>query len=185
MDQLEDNLASAELQLDDDELERISEVTEPPTLYPQWMYEFQNRDRSEEYTNTMELIKILKAVIGGFLSMVIIGSLSGCGQNKRLQEGRWSGSLTPMNHPDMNIPVNYRVSYNSNQLEIDIISSDSTLVPTRDIKYASDTLYFTFTEPEEGVQLDCALARVENDNFEGKCVDDAGKWARFRMIPPE
>ena len=128
---------------------------------------------------------ILKAIQGGLLALAIIGSLSGCEQNVRLPEGLWSGSLTPMNHPDMNIPIHYEVSYSGDLLEMDILSSDSTQVPTRNIQYVSDTLYFTFREPEEKVQLDCALARESDFKLEGKCTDSTDKWARFTMVSPE
>lgn len=43
--QLEDNLGAAEIELSDEELERLSGTTEPPKLYPQWMLEFQGADR--------------------------------------------------------------------------------------------------------------------------------------------
>ncbi len=46
MEQLEDNLKSAEVELSEEEVKHISDVTQPPKLYPQWMIEFQeNRSR--------------------------------------------------------------------------------------------------------------------------------------------
>ncbi len=42
LEQLEDNLKADTLQLTDAQLERISAVTAPPKLYPQWMIEQQN-----------------------------------------------------------------------------------------------------------------------------------------------
>jgi aryl-alcohol dehydrogenase-like predicted oxidoreductase len=46
MEQLEDNIKSADVQLSEEELGHISDVTQPPKLYPQWMLEFQqNRAR--------------------------------------------------------------------------------------------------------------------------------------------
>jgi aryl-alcohol dehydrogenase-like predicted oxidoreductase len=39
--QLEDNLGATEIQLSDEELQRLSATTEPPRLYPQWMLDFQ------------------------------------------------------------------------------------------------------------------------------------------------
>ena len=44
-DQLADNLAAADLQLSDDELAKLDEVSQLPPEYPQWMEDFQNRDR--------------------------------------------------------------------------------------------------------------------------------------------
>ncbi len=46
MEQLGDNIKSADVQLSEEELGHISDVTQPPKLYPQWMLEFQqNRAR--------------------------------------------------------------------------------------------------------------------------------------------
>jgi len=45
MSQLEDNLKAADLELTDDEIERLSQTTAPPSIYPQWMIERQNAGR--------------------------------------------------------------------------------------------------------------------------------------------
>lgn len=42
MSQLEDNLGSADLELTDEDLARIDEVSKPPVQYPQWMIERMN-----------------------------------------------------------------------------------------------------------------------------------------------
>ncbi len=42
MGQLEDNLASTQINLTTDELDRIAETTEPKSIYPQWMVERMN-----------------------------------------------------------------------------------------------------------------------------------------------
>ncbi|MFB6344363.1 MAG: aldo/keto reductase [bacterium] len=42
MDQLEENLESTNLNLPEDSLNRLSSITEPPALYPEWMYSMQN-----------------------------------------------------------------------------------------------------------------------------------------------
>jgi aryl-alcohol dehydrogenase-like predicted oxidoreductase len=44
-DQLEDNLHAADIALSGEQIERLSQTTAPPTLYPQWMVERQNSDR--------------------------------------------------------------------------------------------------------------------------------------------
>lgn len=46
MSQLEDNLQSTDVRLSEDEIERLSAVTKPKRLYPQWMVEWQNDRRS-------------------------------------------------------------------------------------------------------------------------------------------
>lgn len=42
--QLEDNLAAIDVTWSDDELERVSSATPPPSLYPHWMSEFFHRE---------------------------------------------------------------------------------------------------------------------------------------------
>ena len=44
-EQLEDNLAAAELQLSDDERARLEEVSRPPLIYPHWHQAKTARDR--------------------------------------------------------------------------------------------------------------------------------------------
>jgi aryl-alcohol dehydrogenase-like predicted oxidoreductase len=41
VEQLHDNLQSADLELSADEMERLAAATQPRKLYPQWMMEFQ------------------------------------------------------------------------------------------------------------------------------------------------
>ena len=110
--------------------------------------------------------------------------LAACGSSSLLEEGRWTGALTPMNHPDMANPVAYDVSYDGDALAIDLIGPGGAAVPTRDVRLANGTLYFTFDEPEEGVALDCALGSIDG-GFSGRCTAPDGKWARFTMRPPE
>lgn len=45
MSQLEDNLKAAQIELSDEEVERLSATTAPRALYPQWMIERQNAGR--------------------------------------------------------------------------------------------------------------------------------------------
>ena len=44
-EQLEDNLAAAELKLSDDERARLEEVSRPPLIYPHWHQAKTARDR--------------------------------------------------------------------------------------------------------------------------------------------
>ena len=108
-----------------------------------------------------------------------------CGTSAELEEGRWTGALTPMNHPNMANPVVYDVRYEGRVLHIDLIGPGGAAVATREIRLETDTLRFTFDEPEEGVPLRCALARDEAGGFAGRCADVEGKWAGFTMRPPE
>jgi aryl-alcohol dehydrogenase-like predicted oxidoreductase len=45
MTQLEDNLNATNIELSDDEIERLAATTAPRALYPQWMIELQNEGR--------------------------------------------------------------------------------------------------------------------------------------------
>lgn len=108
-----------------------------------------------------------------------------CNTSSELKEGRWSGHLTPMNHPEMSIPVSYDVTYTERGLNVSIIGSDGVPVLTQNPHIERDTLFFVFIEPEEQVSLDCALARQDTSGFTGKCIDSSGKWAQFTMVSPE
>lgn len=110
--------------------------------------------------------------------------IAACNSSPELKEGRWTGHLTPMNHPDMSIPVNYDVTYTESGLKVNIIGSNGVPVVTQNPRLEDDTLFFVFNEPEEQVALDCALARTDTRGFSGKCSDSSGKWAMFTMIPP-
>lgn len=108
-----------------------------------------------------------------------------CGTSARLEEGRWTGALMPMTHPDVANPVVYDVGYEGSVLHIDLVAPGGAAVPTREVSLETDTLRFTFNEPEEGVRLRCALARDGAGGFAGRCADIEGKWAGFTMRPPE
>ncbi|MGD8430931.1 MAG: aldo/keto reductase, partial [Ectothiorhodospiraceae bacterium] len=45
MEQLEDNLGAVDVQLSARQMERLSEVTAPASIYPEWMVERQNQNR--------------------------------------------------------------------------------------------------------------------------------------------
>ncbi len=115
---------------------------------------------------------------------VTIYLLIGCQSNKKLEPGRWVGSLSPMNHPKMENPLTYDVSYVNDKLVIDIVGPDSTVIKTQDPRTEDDTLYFSFEEPEEQVLLTCKMAGNGENAFAGKCTDESGKWAYFRMSYP-
>lgn len=120
------------------------------------------------------------------LAILLIGILVSCQSSPQIEEGYWTGTLTPMNHPDLSNPMGYEVSYEDDSLTIQIVGPDSSLVTVYNTRVENDTLFFQFDEPEEQVTLDCMLASQENPNegFAGRCTDESGKWARFTMIPP-
>lgn len=111
--------------------------------------------------------------------------LIGCQSNEKLEAGRWIGSLSPMNHPEMENPLTYDVSYADDALVIDIIGPNSTVINTREPRVQNDTLYFSFPEPEEQVLLACKLADIGDKEFAGRCADKSGKWAYFTMRYPK
>lgn len=75
-----------------------------------------------------------------------------------LKQGRWAGTLTPMNHPGMENPVSYEVRYSWKDLLIKLIGPDGVPIATHSPRLEADTLYFSFKEPEEQVLLNCVLA---------------------------
>ena len=117
--------------------------------------------------------------------VVFVCVLIGCSSSPQLKAGTWTGSLTPMNHPEINNSISYKISYPNDQLNIMLIGPNGTKTETREVYLRADTLFFTFDEPEEQVALNCALARERKGVFVGRCSDSAGKWARFTMKAPE
>lgn len=121
-----------------------------------------------------------------YVALVLLCVLAACNARTgqmTLQEGTWTGHLTPMNHPDMHTPVIYDVR-GTDSLTISLNVAD-TSVPVRAIQLEGDTLAFVFNEPEADVLLTCALARQADDSYAGRCADGSGKWAHFTMLPPE
>jgi erythromycin esterase len=116
------------------------------------------------------------------LSLLLL--LSSCAGPSRLEEGRWTGALTPMNHPEIANPVAYEVRYEGDILAIELIGPGGELVQMRETRLDGDTLFFAFDEPEEQVPLECSLARDAAGAFAGRWMDVSGKWARFTMVPP-
>ncbi len=100
-----------------------------------------------------------------------------------LQEGTWTGGLTPMNHPDMVLPLTYEVRRIHGKLSI-TLNNEGIQTPTRNLAIEGDTLSFVFNEPEENVELTCAFARRTDASYAGRCTDAEGKWAHFTMTPP-
>lgn len=103
----------------------------------------------------------------------------------RLQDGRWTGTLTPMNHPDMQTPIALDVRTTGGSIEIVILGPDGGTLPAREIDFDDDTLAFTFDEPEAGIPLRCDWTRQPDGGFAGRCTDPEGKWAHFEVDPAE
>jgi hypothetical protein len=119
-----------------------------------------------------------------FLLLVGLVWTAGCTPTPDLTPGRWTGTLTPMNHPDMRTPVAYDVRHADGALALDVVVSADTHLPARELRLSADSLFFVFDEPDAGVPLACAWGR-DGAGFAGRCTDASGKWARFTMQPPE
>ncbi|GAA5522743.1 hypothetical protein LQ318_13380 [Aliifodinibius salicampi] len=117
--------------------------------------------------------------------LVAVCLIVACSSTPELKEGHWTGHLTPMNHPEMSIPVSYEVAYTENGLDINIIGSDGISASAQNPHIERDTLFFMFNEPEEQVTLECELARNNASGFSGECTDSSGKWAQFTMVSPD
>ena len=115
-----------------------------------------------------------------FLSALTLAACAA--PDARLQEGTWTGHLTPMNHPEMQLPLTYVVGPGPT---LTIAPAEGQPVAVRTLAFKGDSLGFIFDEPEAGVPLTCRLARQPDASYAGRCTDAAGKWAHFTMIPPE
>ena len=121
------------------------------------------------------------------LYFVLVGlTLTACtaADSPGLKPGIWTGSLTPMNHPDVSTPLSYSVTMSDATVSIDIEGPGGTSRPARAIEILTDRLLFVFDEPEQDVELECNLALVDEGKYEGRCTDSEGKWAFFRMEAP-
>ncbi|PEN10937.1 hypothetical protein CRI94_17035 [Longibacter salinarum] len=123
---------------------------------------------------------VLLLLIPGLLAV------TGCSSSPDVPEGKWTGALTPMNHPEMQTSVAYNVATQDGGLMIDVIGPNGNVVRAQQPELQGDTLAFRFPEPEENVMLTCRLGRTEEipDGFAGRCTDENGQWARFTMRPP-
>lgn len=119
-----------------------------------------------------------------YLILPLLLLLVTCESDSKLQEGHWTGTLTPMNHPEMHNPVSYNVSYKENILTIELVGPGGNLIKTEKPRFQNDTLFFAFREPEEQMLLTCAFAEDSKTGFTGRCTDETGKWAQFTMQPP-
>jgi hypothetical protein len=90
------------------------------------------------------------------LLWIVMGGMAACSapdSAPALPEGTWTGTLTPMNHPEMNNPVAYDVRYVEDTLAIDLIGPNDSRIATRAVHLTADSLHYRFDEPEEGVTL--------------------------------
>ncbi|HEX9658974.1 MAG TPA: hypothetical protein VGA18_01700 [Rhodothermales bacterium] len=122
-----------------------------------------------------------------YLIVITLGiATSGCDQPPPvLTEGKWTGAVVPLNHPDLRSEVYYRVSYEGQDLTILIGMMGMESRAAREVVVTTDSLKFVFDEPEGDVPLDCALGLHPTGNYEGLCADSAGKSAYFTMRPPD
>lgn len=121
------------------------------------------------------------------LAFAVLGlTITGCEKPPpTLEEGKWTGTIIPIAHPDQRTEVYYRVSYESQDLRIQIGTSETEARPVRAIQLTADSLRFIFNEPEADVELSCTFGLQSNGVYEGPCADAAGKSAHFTMRPPD
>ena len=117
-------------------------------------------------------------------ALCVLGACTTQPDGTSVQEGTWSGGLTPMNHPDLTTPLTFDVVVDDGQLGITIGGPGGILVDTREAVLDGDTLRFVFNEPEMDVLLTCALGSDGSDTFAGRCADADGKWATVTMTAP-
>ena len=123
-------------------------------------------------------------------TMMAFSGLVGCTSEEvvevpTLEEGTWTGTIMPMDHPDERTEIIYRVSTTLGGVNMTIGTSFDNVRPSRDVEVTVDSLYFVFDEPESEVELTCALGLQSNGNYEGKCLDPENKWAWFTMRRPD
>ena len=65
----------------------------------------------------------------------------------RLELGVWSGSLTPMHHPDAQTPLRFAVSESAGSVAIEIRGPDELVLPTHGVAVSEAGVVFSFFEP--------------------------------------
>jgi hypothetical protein len=101
-----------------------------------------------------------------------------------LELGVWSGSLTPMHHPDAPTPLGIAVSGSVGSQAIEIRGPGDLVLPTHDVAVSEAGVVFSFLEPEADVPLRCDLRFDHGGTLTGRCTDPDGKWARLTLRPP-
>lgn len=100
-----------------------------------------------------------------------------------LAEGRWVGTLTPMNHSDRPMPVAFDIGTASGAPSVTLIGPGGATIDGRETSWDGTTLRFVFDEPEAGIPLTCEWPRQADGSLAGRCTDPEGKWARFEVSP--
>jgi len=126
------------------------------------------------------MLSYLKVI--GFLIISFASIISGSAQSLHL--GDWTGTLTPMNHPDMHLPMKYIVSEDNDNVTLTLVTENGTTTEARNIKMTKSTLAFVFNETDANVELTCHFNKDKVGRYKGKCQDKMGKWGLFTMIPP-
>lgn len=104
------------------------------------------------------------------------------GQEKRLAEGLWTGTVYP---PEGElIELEYEVAYGEEGLTLTLHPPAETgvgAVTADNPLYEALTLSFTLVV---GETIQCTLFEEEDGHLEGDCVDSSGEPALMTMYPP-
>ena len=93
--------------------------------------------------------------------------------------------MTPMNHPEQVMDLVFQIEKTNEAYTLEILGPEGVIIPTNDFSVNRDNISFTFSEPEEGVLLDCVFYGTNQQGYKGRCTDSNGKWAQFSMAPPK
>ncbi|MEM1128179.1 MAG: hypothetical protein AAGI71_16150 [Bacteroidota bacterium] len=118
------------------------------------------------------------------VALLLLGACTSSAPDS-LSEGTWTGTITPMNHPDRPSPITYEVRQATGGYQLTLQAGGGSGLAARDLTLQADTLAFTFNEPEAQVPLRCVLVAEPDGHYAGRCTDPGGQWARFTMHPPE
>ena len=112
------------------------------------------------------------------LVLVGVAVLPATGSAQDLQDGMWSGTMTPPDGTD--VPITYQVSHPNAELAITFVSpmGNSSF---SDIRFEDGVLLFSWSP---GPLLECELEPQEKGGYYGDCIDDSGTTGQLRMTPP-
>ncbi|MDX1531809.1 MAG: hypothetical protein R3362_09815 [Rhodothermales bacterium] len=117
--------------------------------------------------------------------LVVLPGLALAQPAEDVPAGTWTGTLTPMNHPDLHTPLVYEVGHEADGLTLALGPAEADVqVRAEDVRLDADALHFWFREPDAAVRLDCEFRRRDDGSYAGRCTDADGKYATLTMRPP-
>jgi hypothetical protein len=97
-----------------------------------------------------------------------------------MQQGTWSGSITPPNSGS--VQVTFDVVMAGDTTKITAKGTPAGDLPFSNVRVAADRVTFSF---DVGTIVSCTLMTQENGGYKGNCLDSNGDTGVIEMLPPK